>query len=108
MSFVCGTGDGNHPKPGDPNTNINVWATGAFGGIDVGWSYPTINPHAVAHTILYRSTVDDESTAATIAVVNGSTYYDKTMGMSSTRFYYWIQVVSVMVHTDLCKVLQLL
>lgn len=95
MSFVCGTGDGNHPKPGDPNTNINVWATGVFGGIDVGWSYPTINPHAVAHTILYRSTVDDVNTAATIAVVNGSTYYDKTMGLSSIRFYYWIQVVSV-------------
>ena len=95
MSNVCGTGDGNHPKPGDPNSNINIWAAGVFGGIDVGWSYPTINPHAVAHSILYRSTSDDVNTAATIAVVNGSTYYDKTVGLSSTRYYYWIQVVSV-------------
>lgn len=95
MALVCGTGDWSGPKPGDPNSNIKLWATPAFGGIDVGWTYPTINPHAVAHVILYRSSSPDVDTSTTLAIVNGSTYYDKTTSASSITWFYWVQVVSV-------------
>lgn len=91
---VCGTGDWTGPKPGDPNlSDLILTATPAFGGIDVAWSYPTINSAAVAHTLLFRSEYIDTITAMQIAVVSGNSYYDKqTVGKT---FYYWIRMVSV-------------
>lgn len=90
----CGTGDWSGPKPGDPNTNVNVWATPAFGGIDVGWTFPSINPHAVAHMVVYRGSTPEVENATQLAFVNGSTYYDKTTSATPIKWYYWVQVVS--------------
>jgi len=93
--WVCGTGGGNFPKPGDPDSNVILKATPAFGGIDVEWTYPAVNPHAVAHTILYRSTSDDVNSAVRHAIVSGNFFYDKTTTATLIRYYYWIQIVSV-------------
>ena len=91
----CGTGDWSGPKPGDPNTNINIAATPAFGGIDISWSFPALNPHAVAHFILYRGATGTVENATRLAVVNGSLYYDKASSVTPVEWYYWVQVVSV-------------
>lgn len=93
--WVCGTGGGNFPKPGDPDSNVILKATPAFGGIDVEWTYPNINPHAVAHTILYRSTSGDVNSAVRHAIVSGNFFYDKTTTATLIEYFYWIQIVSV-------------
>ena len=93
--WVCGTGTGNFPKPGDPDNNLILKATPAFGGIDVEWTYPAINPHAVAHVILYRSTSEREDTAVHHVIVAGNFFYDKTTTATLLKYYYWIQIVSV-------------
>lgn len=92
---VCGTGYWNGPAPGDPDNFSLLTATPAFGGIDVNWSYPGINPHAVAHTIVYRSTSAQQETAARHVVVDGNFFYDKTTTVTPVQYYYWIQLVSV-------------
>lgn len=90
---VCGTGGWQGPKPGDPDNNLVLTAVPAFGGIDVSWSFPGTNPHAVAHTILYRSTSPNLNSATQISIVSGSFYYDKLN--TPATYYYWIRVVSV-------------
>lgn len=90
---VCGTGGWSGPKPGDPDNNSILTATSAFGGIDVNWSYPTTNPHAVAHTLLYRGLTPNFESAILIGVVAGSFYYDKQD--NNFTHYYWIRIVSV-------------
>jgi hypothetical protein len=92
---VCGTGDWSGPAPGDPDSFSLLTATPAFGGIDVNWSYPGINPHAVAHSIVYRSTAAQQETAARHVVVDGNFFYDKTTTVTPVQYYYWIQLVSV-------------
>jgi hypothetical protein len=92
---VCGTGDWSGPAPGDPDNFSLLTATPAFGGIDVNWSYPGINPHAVAHTIVYRSTSAQQETAARHVVVDGNFFYDKMTTVTPVQYYYWIQLVSV-------------
>ncbi|MDH1236564.1 phage tail tip fiber protein [Stutzerimonas stutzeri] len=93
--WVCGTGFGNFPKPGDPDNNSILTATPAFGGIDVEWTYPAINPHAVAHVIVYRSTSPKEDSAVRHVIAAGNFFYDKTTTATPVRYYYWIQIVSV-------------
>lgn len=93
--WVCGTGVGNFPKPGDPDNNSILTATPAFGGIDVEWTYPTLNPYAVAHTILYRGTSDKVDNAVRHKVVDGTFFYDKTTTATQVKYYYWIEFVSV-------------
>lgn len=92
---VCGTGGWTGPKPGDPDNNSILSATPAFGGIDVSWTYPTINPYAVAHTILYRGLLDNFSLAVRRAVVDGSTFFDRLDDEGGIEYFYWIQLVSV-------------
>lgn len=96
-NFECGTGGWVGPKPGDPNTaNILISATPAFGGIDVNWGWPDINPEAVAYTQLWRSLLPTwDSAILHRAAVQGSFYYDQTEISTSTVYYYWIVVVSV-------------
>jgi hypothetical protein len=68
-------------------------ATPAFGGIDVNWTYPTTNPHALAYTILYRSILPEFNQSLKYAEVSGGFFYDKVnVGL---RYYYWIEFVSV-------------
>lgn len=93
VNNTCGTGGWSGPLPGDPDTNALLTAVPAFGGIDVSWTAALVNPHAVAHTLLYRSSSPDFETAVRIAVVGGTFFYDKLE--SQIRQYYWIQIVSV-------------
>ena len=95
MSYTCGTGAWSGPLPGDPDTsNTLLTATPAFGGIDVSWTAAVTNPHAVAHTYLYRSTANsDFLSALRIATVGGTHFYDKLEELAT--YYYWIQVVSI-------------
>ena len=90
---VCGTGEWGGPAPGDPSTDVVLTATATYGGIQVAWGYPTTNPHAVAHTLLYRSTSDNVATAVELAVVSGSTYFDRIA--TEGNYFYWIKIVSV-------------
>jgi hypothetical protein len=93
---TCGTGiviGSPIPLPGDPSNNAILQAVPAFGGIDVYWSYPGINPHAVAHTLLFRGTTNLFEQAVQLPVVNGSFFYDKLD--TGTTYYYWIRFVSI-------------
>jgi len=92
---TCGVGGWGGPLPGDPDNNSVLTATPAFGGIDVSWSYPAVNPFAVAHTLLFRGLTDDFNSALQIAVVSGSQYYDKTENNQLIEYFYWIKIVSV-------------
>ena len=95
--YVCGTGQWNGPKPGDPNTSdILIRATPAFGGIDVTWSWPDTFPEAVAYTTIYRSTTDTfASSTVRIAAASGNFFYDALENDTTTVYYYWIIITSV-------------
>jgi hypothetical protein len=92
---TCGVGGWGGPLPGDPDNNSVLSATPAFGGIDVAWSYPAVNPFAVAHTLLYRAVANNFDLALQIGVVSGSQYYDKTENNQLIQYFYWIKIVSV-------------
>lgn len=94
---VCGTGlSKNVPKPGDPDLNSSlISATPAFGGIDVSWLLPTVNPFALAHVKLFRGLYPDFTMAVQHAVVAGDSYYDKSAGDAPQQYFYWIVMVSV-------------
>ena len=93
--FVCGTGAWVGSKPGDPDNNIVLNATSTFGGIDVSWSYPATNPHAVAHVVVYRGLTDNFDGAVQRIIVSGNHFFDKFDGAEPVVYYYWIQLVSV-------------
>lgn len=90
----CGIGGWGGPLPGDPDNNSVLSATPAFGGIDVSWTYPTTNPQAVAHTIIYRGLLPDVNAAIVIATIGGNFFYDKTTSSQLLQYYYWIRIVS--------------
>lgn len=90
---VCGTGGWTGPLPGDPDNSISLSATSTFGGISVSWTYPTVNSHAVAHTLLYRGTTNNFAASIERGVVAGNTFFDRVE--ASVLYYYWIRVVSV-------------
>lgn len=93
LDNVCGTGVWVGPKPGDPDNNVTLTATPAFGGVDISWTYPALNPAAVSHTILYRGLLEDFLSAVKHQVVSGGFFYDKID--AAIRYYYWIEIVSV-------------
>lgn len=94
MAAVCGTGGWTGPQPGDPSTSdVRITATPAFGGIDINWTYPQLNPNAVSYTEIWRSLLPDVNSAIRIAHANGSFYYDRVE--NQTLYYYWIVVVSI-------------
>lgn len=92
---VCGTGEWAGPKPGDPDNNVTLSATGTVGGINVSWSYPLLLPHAVAHTLLYRSDVSEFAKAVQQGVIAGNRYFDKIPDTAIHDYFYWIKIVSV-------------
>jgi hypothetical protein len=92
---VCGTGGWGGPQPGDPDNNITLHARTVYGGIMVSWSYPLINPHAVAYTDVYRGTSEDYATAVLLEHAGGSSYLDKVQVTSNTDYFYWVEVVSI-------------
>lgn len=93
--FVCGTGSWSGPKPGDPDNNSILSATGVFGGIEVSWTYPNTNAHAVAHTLLYRSIGDRFDTAIQVAIVSGNNFFDRNTIDPIRMYFYWIRFVTV-------------
>ena len=97
MATVCGTGIGNGggviPLPSDPVGSMTLTAIAGFGGINVRWTMPGINAHALAHTLLFRGTSGNFAASAQVAVVSGNSYYDRID--SAGTYYYWIRPVSV-------------
>jgi hypothetical protein len=96
--YECGTGGWAGPRPGDPDmTNLLLKATAAFGGIDVEWTFPNINPSAVAYTTIYRSLLPDPDTAVVLKQAQGNFYYDAIESTPETRvrYFYWIRVHSI-------------
>lgn len=90
----CGTGGGNILLPGDPSNNGVLSVASAFGGIDVYWSFPTINPYAVAYTVLYRAPNSNFNNAILLVPqAGGGQYYDRVE--PNVTYFYWIQFVSV-------------
>lgn len=92
---VCGTGLSNQPRPGDPSNHSVLRARPVFGGIQISWTFPVLNPFAVAHTLLFRSTSSDFNTSAEIAGVSGNSYFDQFGEGEPVLYYYWIKFVSV-------------
>jgi len=94
---VCGTGGGGgfNPKPGDPDNNIFITATPAFGGVDIGLVYPETNPHAVAFVNLYRSTNSSPTTAIYHHKMVGSYFFDRNTAATAVTYYYWAEMVTV-------------
>lgn len=95
-SGVCGTGYGSVVLPGDPSMEDPILsATSTLVGIRLWWTYPNVNPGAVAYTNVYRGTTAVADDAGFIGIASGGTYLDHTSVNSSGVFYYWIQMVSV-------------
>lgn len=89
----CGTGLWTGPKPGDPDNNVILSARPVTGGIEVYWTYPGLNPHAVSYTILYRSTSGTEATKVQYSIVAGNMFFDRIE--VADQYFYWIQIVSI-------------
>lgn len=94
---VCGIPTAIQILPSDPSNNAVLTAAPAFGGIDVSWTYPSVNPHAVAHTLLFRGTTNLFANAIQWAIVAGNEYFDRTDPALTTvqAYYYWIKIVSI-------------
>lgn len=92
---VCGTGGWNGPLPGDPDNNSILTATAEFGGVQLSWTLPSTNAHAVAYTNIYRSIGDDFATAIPFTAVSGTGYFDFQAAKVIRQYFYWIQHVSV-------------
>lgn len=90
---VCGTGDWSGPVPGDPDNNYSISAQATFGGINVSWTYPTINPYAVSYFQLYRGQSAVFANAVAHVKVSGSFHYDKLD--TDQAQYYWVKLVSI-------------
>lgn len=96
VDLVCGTGGWSGPKPGDPDSsNVSLTATPGFGGVNVAWTYPNVNPYAVAYTVVYRGSSSSFNTAVEIAKVAGNRYLDPMELHDSGLYYYWIRIVSI-------------
>ena len=95
MTEFCGVGGSNAPVPGDPSLSSSViTAQAGDGGIAVSWTYPVVNPNALAYTELYRSTTSDFALASIIAQVGGSYHFDALYDEIGTQYFYWIKMVS--------------
>lgn len=94
---VCGvSGVGSSlPLPGDPGNAAALTATSVYGGIELVWVMPETNPHAVAYTVVYRSTLSSADDAVQHALVSGDRFFDPSPDYAPVRFFYWIQPVSI-------------
>lgn len=100
--YTCGTGlipggnTGIMPIiPGDPGPFYGLTAEATIGGIQLRWAYPAINAHAVAHTVVYRSTTSSFATATPYAFVSANRFFDALDVELPTTYYYWIEGVSI-------------
>lgn len=99
---VCGTGivipggpgdPGSPIGPGDPVGGMTLTARAVYGGIQLAWTYPSLNAHAVAHFFVYRSNTPNIGDAIELAVISGSRYFDSIA--VAGKYYYWIKSVSI-------------
>ena len=93
--ITCGTGGWNGPKPGDPDNNSVLSAIPAYGGIDLSWTLPTTNSHAVSYINIFRGNTDNPDLAVRRNTASGSYYYDKIPSDEIREYFYWIQFVSI-------------
>lgn len=93
--IVCGTGIGNITKPGDPDNTSVLSAVGVSGGINVSWTYPTINPYAVAYVDVYRSDSNSIFTAVKRIRISGDFFFDRIPDSEIKPYYYWIKIISI-------------
>lgn len=91
---VCGTGGWNGPLPGDPDNSSVLSAVSDFGGVQLTWTLPSTNSHAVAYTQIYRSISDVFETAIPFTAVSATGYFDRSAADVIRPYYYWIQHVS--------------
>ncbi len=76
-----------------------VWATSEYQGIVVRWTYPTVDPHAIAYIELYRAKkvedrhVDQPPPSGVYEIVGGSHYFDLVSDNFGEEFLYWIKFV---------------
>lgn len=93
--ITCGTGGWNGPKPGDPDNNSVLSATPAYGGIDLSWTLPTTNSHAVSYINIFRGNTDNPDLAVRRDSWSGTYYFDKIPSSEIREYFYWIQIVSI-------------
>lgn len=91
---VCGTGGFSGPKPGDPDNNAALSAVPAYGGIDLTWTYPLVNPFAVSHINIFRGLTNNPDLAVRRNIASGTYYFDKIPSDEIQEYFYWIQFVS--------------
>lgn len=95
MAQGCGI-EGSLTFASDPNNNSTLSATGTLGGIRVNWTYPTVNPEALAFVKVFRSTSSNFTSMAQIGTAKGDSYFDALGDVNAgTTFYYWIQIVTI-------------
>lgn len=90
---VCGTGGWTGPLPGDPDSVATLSAVGVFGGVEVSWTMPGTNPHAVSYTEVYRSTSSNFGDAVLLGTSGGGSYFDRLQ--NGQTHWYWIRFVSI-------------
>ncbi len=96
MATSCGTGlgvSGPAPLPNDPIGSMTLTAIAGFGGINVRWTMPGTNAHAIAHTLLYRGTSPNFPASIQRGVVSGNSFFDQIA--EAGTYYYWIRTVSI-------------
>lgn len=93
--IVCGTGIGNITKPGDPDNTSILSSVGVSGGINVSWTYPTINPYAVAYVDVYRSDSNNIANAIKRVRISGDFFFDRIAASEIKPYYYWIKIISI-------------
>ena len=75
---------------------FGLTATPAFGGIQLKWNLPGINPQAIAYVTIFRGYLPEFEHAIKLIEWSGSGYFDQTgPGEPLSIKYYWIQVMSV-------------
>ena len=93
MATSCGI-DNTIAFSSDPSNSVSISATAVYGGIRVSWSYPAVNPQAVAYVTLHRGT--SESNGQPYVVTQGNSLIDQiSNAQAGTRYYYWIEITSV-------------
>lgn len=91
----CGTGGWTGPLPGDPDNSSVLTASSEYGGIQLLWTLPNVNAFAVAHTKVFRNTVDNIETAPLLVVISGNQFFDRNSADTIQEYFYWIQHVSI-------------
>lgn len=93
MAKVCGIQGLNASLPSDPDNNLVLTAVAGYGGVQLNWTLPLSNSHAVSYIKVFRSTTTFEE-AMQIATCSGDRFFDET-AIQPVSYHYWIQVVSI-------------